>query len=404
MASFQLLITCLFSITLLTSQLTAEENARPSRFIYNSDANHVYHYIKPPMTVENLQGYVDEVVGTGVTTFFASPNWGMPMAYPSEVTDMIGSTLSEEEFEEYRKIGADKKVSAERAFTNYYSIYNKGIDPFGVMIDRAKEQGLEVFISYRPNEIHDVQNPDSLIVSKFWRDHPEWRVGKIGDEISPLFAEIIGGRKDHPVHPLVASWFPGALNFAIPEVRTQRLAEMRECCERYPIEGLDIDLQRFPIYFPQDEGPEHVATMTNWIREVRAMTEEVGHKRGRPILLSARIMARPQQNLSIGLDPVTWAKEGLIDFVEVSHYLRNDFPLPVNEYRELMPADFPIYASIEVEKDPDNYRRIARHLYDEGADGLMIFNYFTSREGGREPDFTLFKELSDPTKLKPVEP
>ncbi len=384
--------------------LTAAEKPRQKRFIYNSDANHIYHYKPAPMNVADLQGYVDEVVGTGVTTFFASPNWGMPMAYPSEVTEIIGAQLAPEKLAEMRKASVTKGSSAERALANFYGFIDAGHDPFRIMIDRAREKNLEVFISYRPNEIHDVQNPDSFIVTDFWRDHPEWRVGKIGDEISPLFAEIIGGSKEHRVHPIVASWFPGALNFAIPEVRAQRLAELRECCERYPIDGLDIDFQRFPIYFPQDAGAENVETMTAWMREVRAMTREVGEKRGRPLLLSARIMARPQQNLAIGLDPVTWAKEGLIDFVEVSHYLRNDFPLPIQEYRELMPAELPIYASVEVEKDSDRYRRIARQLYDDGVDGLMMFNYFTRREAGVEPDFTLFNELSDPASIKPVAP
>jgi hypothetical protein len=386
------------------AELSAVEKTRPRRFIYNSDANHMYYYKKPPMSVADLQEYVDEVAGTGVTTFFASPNWGMLMSYPSEVTEMIGSQLSEKQLDEYREIGRTKKISTERAFTNFYAIYNGGHDPFGVMIDRAREQDLEVFVSFRPNEIHDVQNPDSLIVTKFWRDHPEWRVGRIGDTISPVFAEIIGGRRDHPVHPIVASWFPGALNFAIPEVRALRLAELRECCERYPIDGLDIDFQRFPIYFPQDEGVQNQETMTAWMREVRAMTREVGEKRGRPLLLSARVMARPRQNLAIGLDPVTWAEEDLINFIEVSHYLRNDFPLPIEEYRDILPGHLPIYASIEVEKQNDSYRRIARELYEEGADGLMMYNYFTRREGGKEPDFSLFRELSDPNRLKPISP
>lgn len=398
------LVGCLLIAMVLPTELLANEPTRPQRFIYNSDANHMYYYKTPPMSVADLQGYVDEVVGTGVTTFFASPNWGMLMSYPSEVTEMIGSQLSEEELAEYHKIGLTKKISTERAFANYYGLYNSGHDPFGVMIERAREKKLEVFISFRPNEIHDVQNPDSLIVTKFWKDHPQWRVGKIGDKINPIFAEIIGGRKDHPVHPIVASWFPGALNFAVPEVRAQRLAELRECCQRYPIDGLDIDFQRFPIYFPQDEGPQHQATMTAWMREIRAMTREVGEQRGRPILLSARVMARPRQNLAIGLDPVTWAKEGLIDFIEVSHYLRNDFPLPIEEYRKLMPAQLPIYASIEVEKQADSYRRIARQLYEDGVDGLMMYNYFTRREGGNEPDFSLFKELSNPELLKSDSP
>lgn len=396
-------IVCLLS-AILAADLKADDKSRPRRFIYNSDANHMYYYKAPPMSVDDLHEYIDEVVGTGVTTFYASPNWGMPMAYPSKVTEMIGEQLSEEELNEFKKIGMTREKSVERAFANYYSLYDAGHDPFGVMIARAREKKLEVFISYRPNEIHDVQNPDSLIVTDFWREHPQWRVGKIGDKISPLFADIIGGRKDYRVNPIVASWFPGALNFAIPEVRAQRLAELKECCERYPIDGIDIDFQRFPIYFPQDEGPQHTDTMTAWMAEVRAMTREVGTKRGRPILVSARVLARPQQNLDIGLDPVTWAKEDLLDFVIVSHYLRNDFPLPIQEYRDLLPGKLPIYASLEVEPKADNFRRIARQLYDNGADGLMMFNYFSSRGRNEEPDFALFKELSNPSTLKAPTP
>ena len=131
------------------------------------------------------------------------------MAYPSKVTEMIGSQFSKEELAEFCKAGHTKPLSAERAFANYYSLFHAGHDPFGLMIERAKEKGLEVFISHRPNEVHDVQNPDSLVVTKFWRDHPEWRVGKIGDKITPDFAEIVGGRKDYPVNPIVASCFPG---------------------------------------------------------------------------------------------------------------------------------------------------------------------------------------------------
>ncbi len=398
--SFAITILCATLIMLgCALDVSAAEKKRPRRFIYNSDANHMYYYKTPPMSVEDLQGYVDEVVGTGVTTYFASPNWGMLMSYPSEVTEMIGSQLDAETLSTMRDTGLTKEKSTERAFANFHAIHDAGHDPFGVMINRAREKDLEIFVSFRLNEIHDVQNPDSLIVTKFWRDHPQWRVGKIGDEIRPIFAEIIGGSKERRVHPIVASWFPGALNFAVPEVRALRLKELRECCERYPIDGLDLDFQRFPIYFPQDEGHKHVETMTAWMREVRKMTREVGAKRGRPLQLSARIMARPAQNLAIGLDPKSWAQEDLVDFVIVSHYLRNDFALPIREYRELLPERLPIYASIEVEKEDDTYRRIARQLYGDGADGLMMFNYFTRREGGREPDFSLFRELSDPEKL-----
>ena len=223
-------------------------------------------------------------------------------------------------------------------------------------------------------------------------------MGRHGDEVSSLFKEIIGGRPDYSVHPMVASWFPGALNFAIPEVRAARLEELRECCERYPLDGLDLDFQRFPIYFPQDKGRAHIETMTAWMRQVRAMTRTVGRQRSRPLLLSARILAKPEQCLAIGLDPVTWAKEDLLDFVTISHYLRNDFPLPLSDYQSLI-TNIPIYASIEVEPEADNYRRIAQQLWADGADGLSMFNFFTAREGKKEPQFELLRELSAPCKL-----
>ena len=54
------------------------------------------------------------------------------------------------------------------------------------------------------------------------------------------------------------------------------------------------------MYFKLGEESKHIETMTNWIREIREMTREVAIKRGRPILLCARIMAEPEQNLAIG--------------------------------------------------------------------------------------------------------
>jgi hypothetical protein len=198
----------------------------------------------------------------------------------------------------------------------------------------------------------------------------------------------------------VATWFTGALNFAIPEVRKQRLAELRECCLRYSIDGLDLDFQRFPIYFPQHEGREHVETMTSWVREVRQMTGEIGKNRGRPLLLCARVLAKPEQNLAIGLDPCGWANEGLLDFLVVSHYLRNDFPLPLAEFRRRIPADMPLYGSIEYEPQADSYRRIARQLYQGGADGVMMFNFVAARESGKGPPFEVLSELHDPREIR----
>lgn len=366
-----------------------------SRFIYNSDASNMYIDVEPPMTPEDLYQYVDEVTGTQVTTFAVSPNFGMVMSYPSKVATMLGVDVSDALAATIAPGVETKPVSTERAAVNLRALVEAGYNPLGLVIDRANEKGLETFVSFRLNEVHAVEQEDHLILSSFWKEHPEWRIGNVADPLSELYMNILGPR----VSPIVATWLPAGLNFAIPEVRALRLAELRECCEMVDTDGLELDFQRFPMYFKNGEEADNIETMTAWMREVRAMTREVGERRGRPIKLSARIMAKPEQNLGIGIDPATWANEGLIDFIIVSHYLRNDFTLPVSEYRKLLPPSMPIYASIEVEPEPDTYRKMAWDLYQEGADGISLFNFFTTRERQQEPPFELLNELGDPTKI-----
>ncbi len=372
--------------------LSAIADERPSRFIYNSDGGNIFIEKQPPMTPEDVYTYVDEVAGKGITTFLVCPNVGMPLMFRTKTTEMIGDLLPPHELERVLQTGREKTMTTDRGIANLRALMDAGHDPIGLVLDRAKEKGMEAFITFRLNEIHDVENGDtSLIVTKFWREHPEWHVGKLGDPIEPIFTEIMGPRTS----PIVGTWFPGALNYAVPEVRALRLAELRECCERYPnLDGLDLDFQRFPIFFPQKEGEQNIATMTAWMREVRAMTREVGEKRSRPLLLSARVLATLEQNRKIGLDPVAWATEGLVDFLTVSHYLRNDFPLALKPFRDAVPPATPLYASIEVEPDPETYRTIARQLKSEGVDGISMFNFFTRREGGNEPPFDVLPELA----------
>ncbi|MBI5095202.1 MAG: beta-propeller fold lactonase family protein [Candidatus Hydrogenedentes bacterium] len=367
------------------------------RLIYNSDGDNMFLYKAYPMQPADVLGYVDEIGRAGATSLFISPNVGMNVNFPGKASEMLGARLSPAVAETIKDPAATKPGSLERTAVNLRALVDAGHDPLGLIVARAKEKGLETFLTFRLNEVHAVDESDSILLSRFWKEHPDWRIGKPGDALSSVYVQILGPR----THPVVGSWLPGGLNYAVPEVRQQRLAELRECCERYPIDGLDLDFQRFPMYFSPGKESENVAVMTGWMRDVRRMTREIGQERGRPVRLSVRIMALPEQNRAIGIDPIAWAKEGIVDFVTVSHYLRNDFPLPVREYRRVFPAGLPIYASIEVEPSKDTYRRIARWLWEDGADGLMVYNFFTTREGGKEPPFELLNELGDPRKLPP---
>ena len=369
--------------------IAASHPMRKQRFLYNSDGDNMWIYKDVPMSPEDLYAYIDPVAEAGATTFSYSPQVGMVMNYPTKVSQMIGENVNEALAATVAPDATPNSKTTERGVQNIRGFIAAGHDPLALVLNRAKEKGMETFISFRLNEVHAVEQEDHLILSNFWKGHPEWRIGKVADPLLPVYSEILGPR----VSPIVGTWLPAGLNFAEPEVRARRLAELKELAEDYGADGLELDFQRFPMYFPQGTEQENIATMTQWMREVSAMVKAAGEKRGRPLLLSARIMATPEQNLGIGLDPVTWAQEGLVDFVIVSHYLRNDYPLPLRTFRDLLPEEMPIYASIEVEPKEETYRDIAHQLYLDGADGIMLFNFFTTRERGVEPPMHLLKEL-----------
>lgn len=321
------------------------------RFSYNSDGNNMFGSGED--TPEELYPIVDEVALAGVTSFFISPHFGMTMNFPTKVGDMVGENLSKE-----------LEANVSESILNVRTLVANGHDPLGVMLERAKAHRMETFVSFRLNEVHGVDQKDSYLFDQFWREHPEWRMGKYGDPVP----KVVEGDA-----------LPAGLNFAVPEVREYRLAQFREICERFDIDGLEIDFQRFPMYFKSGEESSGLKIMTGWIEEVRAMVKEVGKKRGRPVLLGARILALPEHNKGIGLDPVTWAQKRLLDFVTVSHVSHNDFQLPVAEYRKLFPLGFPVYASIEVESGMKRYRQVALPLWRQNVNGVYLFNFFVGK-------------------------
>jgi hypothetical protein len=382
------------------SRAAMADEPRARRLIYNSDADNMFIHVKPPMQPADVYRYVDEVADNGCTTLYMCVCVGMTMNYPSKVAELCGTNLTPAQLEHVNKVAAEKAVALERGAVNLRALIEAGHDPVGLVIDRARHKKLEAFITFRMNEVHLCNNPDvmpaPLLISSYWREHPEWRIGRAGDPLNRTYTEIIGPRNNPAFN-----WLPGGLNYARPEVRALRLAQLRECCERYPIDGLDLDFQRFPMYFRPGEEAANAATMTALIRQVRDMTRQVGRDRGRPLLLSVRVMPSPAQALAIGLDPIGWAREGLVDIVAAGHFLRPTSAVAIPEYRAALPANVPLYGSIDLHGTdastrPAEHRRMARQYWKDKADGVLVFNFFTTREQGREPDWAVLKELGHP--------
>ncbi len=241
------------------------------RFIYNCDGNSTFIWDEPPMTPEIVHRYVDEVADRNVSTFFMSCHVGMDFNFPGDACEFGGSHMTPEQNAALEEPGGAKLGSSDIGVLTMRSLVEAGHDPLGLMLERSIERGMETFVTFRPNEVHCVEQPDSWLLSRFWTEHPEWHVGEPGDPLPDLHTEILG-----PVSPIVNSWIPGGLDFAVPEVRAQSLAQMTEICERYPIDGIDLDFQRFPVYFRFGEEEKNTPIMTAFMREIRAMTRDVG--------------------------------------------------------------------------------------------------------------------------------
>lgn len=151
------------------------------------------------------------------------------------------------------------------------------------------------------------------------------------------------------------------------------------------------------------------------VKRVRQMLDEEGRQRKRHLVLAARIPSDYGRTLpsydasrKIGCDPAAWAKNGWVDFLTVSEFLHVRYDLPIAPWKKLI-SEVPIYGSIECcEREsrshltPEKYQRAARHLWKDGADGIYLFNFFTTREAGpksTEPPFEVLKQLGDKNLL-----
>jgi hypothetical protein len=337
------------------------------RLLYNNDGSNI------PMSVDTLTpelAYrrIDPFAGTGVTTFLHNPNPGQNMGYPSRIAPMY-------HWDTTRDALSGWPLQGRRMSDNFARLVGEGIDPVEMVLDRARLRGMEAFLTFRMNELHDVDKPGSPLLGPFWKAHPEYRVGGY------------------------AGWGKEALNYAIPEVREYYFSLLAEVVRRYDLDGLELDFMRFPYYFPfsPDSMSGYGRIMTAFVRRVRLMIDSVGSARGTHILLAARVPTSLSACAYVGLDPVLWCREGLIDFLTVAPFLSTEVDIPLEEFKREC-GRVPVYAGMEYTigdrmMTREEMRASASLFYASGADGISLFNYFVRWDVGLAPDLEVLTDL-----------
>lgn len=346
--------------------------------LYNSDTANIFDD-KGRLDRPTLLSFVDEVADAGADTFLLCQG-GQTFYYPSNVGEYAGQGAS-------AKVRETWDASMRNRVENIEHFILQGLDPFTLLSERIKARGMEALFSFRLNEGHTVP-VDHPNIANFWREHPEWRLS----DADPVPATNRYGADSVRTR---------LMDFAVPEVRERRLAEMREAMTHYPFDGLEIDFHRWPFYFKPEAIEANVGTMNAFVAATRTMLNEVGREKGVTFTLGVRVPPTLPRCRAIGLDPAEWHRQGLIDFLTPALFFKGKeldgqaVPLDIAGFREACPS-IPIYGCIGI-VEQDKYLSEAKFLWQAGADGIYLFNFFCTRQSGygdpHQPAFPLLKEM-----------
>lgn len=269
-------------------------------------------------------------------------------------------------------------------------LIRQGTDTLRAVTDFAHAHGLESFWSMRMNDTHDVEHRPEKPYLLF----PPWKVAHPG--------MLVG---DHLKRTPHGRW--SSVDYARAEVRDLAFRFIEEVCRDYDVDGVELDFFRHLCYFKSTANggkasAEEVAAMTDLMRRIRTMTEEIGLKRQRPILVTMRLPDSTGYALDMGFDLETWLKDGLMDILVTTDYFRlnpwqHSIALGHRHGVKVYPALTDPRVKGETRflriSDPA-YRARAANAWASGADGLYLFNlYDIDRES------PLWRQLGDPAAL-----
>jgi hypothetical protein len=269
---------------------------------------------------------------------------------------------------------------------NMLLFHQAGIDPNQRMVERCRKDGISPWISIRMNDVHDAHLAHSPLHSRFWMEHHEyWR-----------YPDRFNG------------WNDRCFDYGLAPVRDHTMGLIKEVCDRYDMDGLELDWNRFPLHFREGEEQEKGKILTEWMAEVREIVRKAEVKKGHRILLVARVPAQPEVSAGTGLDAVTWAKRGIIDHLIVAPFwATTDFDIPVERWNELLlGTGVGVTAGIEalvrpsrgaqpIDNTVEMRRGAALASLARGSQGIYLFNYFEVPKVTPE----LLRELDSPEAL-----
>jgi hypothetical protein len=351
---------------------------RPRALIFNNDGCDVVYQMKEPTVEDLLSRRTAPLAGSQVSTIFyctISSPFGV-FTHHSKVGDLFNTREG---------VFSSNQTAA---------LFDRHIDPLKVMAKWCRENHVELFWSMRMNDTHDSGNagysPIMFRMSSVKNQHPQWLMGSADKR------------------PKYGKWT--CVDYGRAEIRDLALNYVEEVCRNYDVDGVELDFFRHALFFKSSTTGEPATSdelrqMTDLLRRIRTMADEVGAQRGRPILLAMRVPDSVEYCKTIGLDLETWLKDDLLDLLITSGYTQLN---PVDYSVALAhPHGVKVYPSLDESRIKDEagkklrstllaYRGRAMAAWTSGVDGIYLFNFF-------DPGSPLWSELGDASKLNTLD-
>ena len=359
------------------------------RVIYNLDCSEYFVGSFGPVVPETIDKFVDDHATAGITDLFINVN-AQCTNYRSDVWeawwDGYDPSLGDDQpffagIPLKRRNGPD--ANDNQMYKNMLALHKKGCDYPKRMIESARRNKIGAWISLRMNDGHEQGNPDHPIHSTFWRSHPEWHLAY-------------------------------GVDYEQPEVREHHMKLVREVCSRYDLDGLELDYQRFWLYFRAGREHEGVKLMTAFVEETRQATQDAAKRLGHPVKLAVRVPSSPWIARRHGLDAVAWAKAGLVDLIIASPFWHSaNSDIPVETWKGLLigtrcEVAFSLEdalnsgASGRRTMTHEEMRGVITSGLHRGADAVYFFNLFTGPRvyWPREDYYRLMKDAGSYETLR----
>ena len=328
-------IACSLILGVLATACRSQTVPDTKRVIFNSDGYEIFKAGSDDIT--DVSKYVfTGLEGSNVTTLFWCDGAGGNTAnYDSQVLELTGTRIGDVPPQLLKWI-------------------DEGNDPPAFVIKEARKRDLEIFYSFRINDIHDHFKPELLATFKI--DHPDWLIDS------------------------TEYGYPTALNFAVPEVRELKLSVIREICSKYDFDGIEIDFMRGPPFFTPSEEQANKDILTDFLRTTREMLTQLGEDRGREIEMAVRVGENLGACTLDGFDIETWVQKDLTDMIILGS---GAIDIDITAFKKITGG-----TSIQVYPClygwPSGYmpiseemaRGLAYNYWQQHADGIYLFNWF----------------------------